>query len=155
MSNPAHHPPAGGQTATPAQGQGPARVSNIYALLGGAAAVRRLSERFYALMDELPEAARVRRLHPAMLAGCAERLFEYLSSWLGGPALCSARPRLARPCAIGSTECNEWLLCMRLALAEQVDDAGLRAALLQALGGMAETLIRESPHPPIQEEIQA
>lgn len=154
MPNPAHSP-TGGRTAAPAQDPGPARVSNIYALLGGAAAVRRLSERFYALMDELPEAARVRRLHPTMLAGCADRLFEYLSSWLGGPALCSARPRPAHPCAVGSTECNEWLLCMRLALAEQVDEAGLRAALLQALGGMAETLIRESLPTSTPEETQA
>lgn len=132
----------------------PARSSNIYQLLGGAATIRRLADRFYQLMDELPEARRLRRLHRGRLEGSAKRLFEHLTGWLGGPALCSARP--GRPCleAVGSIECNEWQLCMRLALAEQIEDAELRAVLLQALNGMAEALIRESIASSTQQEPQ-
>lgn len=117
--------------------------SNIYTLLGGATAVRCLSDRFCELMDELPEAAGLRRLYPDRLTDCADSLFEFLSGWLGGPALCSAR-QPASPGPVAAAECHQWLLCMRLALAEQVDDAGLRAALLQALGGMAAALIGAS-----------
>lgn len=143
-----------GQATMPPSAPPPARSSNIYELLGGAAAVRDLADRLYALMDELPEAARVRRLHPDDLTGCAGRLFESLSGWLGGPALCTARPAPRPSGTIASVECNEWLLCMRLALAEQVDDAELRAALLQALQGMAEALIRESTVPSTHQELQ-
>ena len=134
----------GTQAVMSAQNPTSAKGSNIYQLLGGAVAIQRLVERFYALMDELPEASRVRRLHPAQLEGCADRLFECLSGWLGGPALCSARPVPSPSDSIGSIECHEWLLCMRLALAEQIKDAELRAALLQALSGMVEALMRES-----------
>jgi hemoglobin len=154
MSNSTDPARRDGQAAKPPGELPPASSSNIYELLGGAAAVRGLADRFYALMDELPEAARVRRLHPDELTGCADRLFEYLSGWLGGPALCTARQAPHHPCAIGSAECNEWLLCMRLALAEQVQDAELRAALLQALRGMAEALIRESTVPSTHQEPQ-
>ena len=75
----------------------PARSSNIYQLLGGAATIRRLADRFYQLMDELPEASRLRRLHRGRLEGSAKRLFEHLTGWLGGPALCSAQARQAMP----------------------------------------------------------
>lgn len=58
-----------------------------FELLGGAQGVRRLVERFYQLMDTLPEAARIRALHPADLAGSTDKLYKFLSGWLGGPAL--------------------------------------------------------------------
>ena len=40
-----------------------------YERLGGAAGIQRLAHRFYALMDELPEAYSVRRMHPEDLKG--------------------------------------------------------------------------------------
>lgn len=140
----AHQARPGGQPVRPPDELPPASSSNIYRLLGGAAAVRRLAERCYELMDELPEARHVRRLHPAALSRSAECLYECLSGWLGGPALCSARPGPSPLDPIGPTERNEWLLCMRLALAELVKDAELRAALLHALSPMAEALIRQT-----------
>lgn len=44
-----------------------------YAQLGGEAAVRARVQRFYALMDELPEAYTVRQMHPPTLAGSDTR----------------------------------------------------------------------------------
>ena len=62
-------------------------LATPYERLGGAAGVRRLVQRFYFLMDDLPEAYSVRKMHPSDLAGSEEKLFEFLSGWLGGPDL--------------------------------------------------------------------
>lgn len=58
-----------------------------YARLGGEQAVRRLVDRFYDLMETLPEARKIRDLHPADMAGSRDKLFKFLSGWLGGPSL--------------------------------------------------------------------
>jgi hemoglobin len=98
-------------------------------------------------MDELPEAYTVRCLHPESLAGSADSLFKYLSGWFGGPPLYineRGHPRLRMrhaPYAIGPVERDEWMLCMRQALTEQVADPSLRAAIEQAFTGMAEHMV--------------
>jgi hemoglobin len=118
-----------------------------YEAIGGAAAVRRLVDRFYQLMDELPEAYTVRRIHPESLAGSADSLFDFLSGWFGGPPLYSQKkghPRLRmrhRAYTIGPVERDEWMLCMTLALNEQVADAALREALVHTFAAMADHLV--------------
>jgi hemoglobin len=125
---------------------------SVYARLGGLPAIRRLVERFYALMDEWPEAYEARRLHPESLAGSVDSFVKFLSGWLGGPPLFvqeRGHPRLRMrhaPYAIGQTERDEWMLCMRHALAEQVEDAALRSVLEQAFGAMADHLINTGDH---------
>lgn len=122
-------------------------TDSVYARLGGAPAIRALVDRFYALMDELPEAYTVRRLHPESLAGSADSLFKYLSGWFGGPPLYireRGHPRLRMwhaPYAIGAVERDEWMLCMRHALDEQVADPTLREAVQRAFTGMAEHMV--------------
>ena len=59
----------------------------FYDYIGGEDTVRRLVDRFYELMDTLPEAYGIRKLHPADLSGSNQKLFMYLSGWLGGPQL--------------------------------------------------------------------
>lgn len=114
-----------------------------YQRLGGDAALRRLVSRFYELMDTLPEAYGIRKLHQADLASAEEKLFDFLSGWLGGPQRYVEKyghPRLrARhlPFAIASDEAQQWMLCMRQAMAEVVDDAELRAGLDKALNDLA------------------
>jgi hemoglobin len=109
--------------------------------------VRRLVQRFYELMDSLPEAAGIRRLHPASLAGSEDSLFKFLSGWFGGPPLYQrerGHPRLRmrhHPFAIGAAERDQWLLCMGRALDEQLPDAELRALVRRAFEGMAEHMI--------------
>ena len=112
---------------------------SYYERLGGEAGVRRLVDRFYDLMDTLPEAAVIRALHPADLAGSREKLFMFLSGWLGGPPLYIEKhghPRLrARhlPFPIGEAEGNAWMLCMERALSEFEVDSMLRDQLLHSL----------------------
>ena len=122
-------------------------TGSVYARLGGAPAIRALVDRFYALMDELPEAWTVPQLHPESLAGSADSLFKFLSGWFGGPPLYireRGHPRLRMrhaPYAIGTVERDEWMLCMRQALAEQVADPALREAVGRAFAGMAEHMV--------------
>jgi len=125
----------------------PAATDSVYARLGGAPAIHALVERFYGLMDELPEAYTVRQLHPDSLAGSADSLFKFLSGWFGGPPLYISErghPRLRMrhaPYAIGPVVRDEWLMCMRQALAEQVADEALRVALIRAFTDMAEHMV--------------
>jgi hemoglobin len=87
-------------------------------------------------MDELPEAYTVRRLHPDSLAGSADSLFKFLSGCFGR---CTSASAATRGCACDmpltrsdSAERDEWLLCMRQALEEQVADEALRAGVMRA-----------------------
>jgi hemoglobin len=109
-----------------------------YARLGGDGAVRALVDRFYDLMDLEPGYAQLRAVHGNDLAHARDKLYWFLSGWLGGPSLYIERfghPRLrARhlPFAIGSVERDQWLACMSQALVEQGVDEDLRLRLVQA-----------------------
>lgn len=122
----------------------------VYERIGGADGVRALVDRFYQLMDELPEAWRVRRLHPESLAGSADSLYKFLSGWFGGPPLYVAErghPRLRMrhlPYAIGPAERDEWMSCMRQALAEQLPDDRLRALVDRAFADMADHMVNSA-----------
>ncbi len=117
--------------------------TTLYAAVGGEDGVRRLVERFYALMDTLPEAKAARAIHPPSLEGSAQKLFEYLSGWLGGPPLYVTKyghPRLrARHlhAPIGQPEIAAWLLCFETALAEVVPDEAVREAMLPQVRQLA------------------
>jgi hemoglobin len=95
-----------------------------YELIGGAEGVRRLVDRFYDLMDTLPEAGRVRAMHGKDLTPMREKLSDFLSGWFGGPQLYFQRPDAKcmgsahAAFAIGPRERDEWMLCMRQALEE-------------------------------------
>ena len=115
-----------------------------YEQFGGEDAIRRLVHRFYELMDTLPEAWDIRQMHPENLSGSENKLFMYLSGWLGGPALYEqafGHPRLrARhmPFSIGNAERDQWLLCMRQALDECIPGSPLRERILEAIVGLAD-----------------
>ncbi len=124
-----------------------------YEGLGGADAVRLLVDRFYDLMDELPETHGLRQLHPADLTGSRQSLFEFLSGWFGGPPLYiekKGHPRLRMrhmPFAIGPGERDQWMLCMRTALDEQVGDKALHQGVLIAFVQMADHMVNVAPPP--------
>lgn len=117
-----------------------------YERLGGESVVRQLTDRFYDLMDELPEARTVRALHPESLSGSREKFFEFLSGWLGGPQRYVERhghPRLRMrhmPFAIDEHAARAWMTCMIRALDEIVTDPLLRENLRGAFQRMADHL---------------
>ena len=97
-----------------------------YLLIGGEAGVRQLVNRFYDLMDsETIWQTPLRDLHPADLANARERLFLFLSGWLGGPDLYVQQfghPRLRSRHAsfpIDDTARDQWMACMLRAMDEQ------------------------------------
>ena len=96
-----------------------------YELIGGEAKLREMVERFYFLMDTEPALEGIRKLHQPKLDGAVEKLFMFLSGWLGGPQLYAEKfghPMLrARhlPFAIGTSERDQWMAGMSLAM-EQV-----------------------------------
>jgi hemoglobin len=109
-----------------------------YQLLGGDAKVRELVERFYDLMEFEPQYARLRAVHGSSLESAREKLYMFLSGWLGGPSLYIDRyghPMLrARhlPFAIGEVERDQWMACMLQAMEETEVPQDLKAALEQA-----------------------
>ena len=115
-----------------------------YELAGGDAGVRALVDAFYDRMDLEEAFAGIRRLHPPSLDGSRDKLYWYLSGWLGGPSMYVERfghPRLrARhlPFPIAESERDQWLACMRLAMeAVQMRD-DLAEALMKAFFGTAD-----------------
>ena len=110
-----------------------------YQRLGGDAKVRELVERFYDLMELEPGYAQLRKVHGSSLASAREKLYLFLSGWLGGPSLYTDRyghPMLrARhlPFAIGTTERDQWMACMLQAMEETEVAQDLRQALGEAL----------------------
>lgn len=113
-------------------------------MLGGEAAVRQLVDRFYDLMDELPEAWELRKIHPRDSQDSRDKLFKFLSGWLGGPQLYVqeyGHPRLrARhlPFPVDTQMRDQWLMCMDQALDEQLDDELLKAQLKSSFAKVAD-----------------
>lgn len=109
-----------------------------YGLLGGDAAVRALVECFYDLMDLEPAYRELRAVHAPDLSHAREKLYLFLSGWLGGPSLYVERyghPMLRRrhlPFAIGTRERDQWMACMTQAMVELGVGEPLRQRLLQA-----------------------
>jgi len=113
-------------------------MQSPYGRMGGDAKVRELVTRFYDLMDREPSYAGIRKLHKPDLSEAREKLYLFLSGWLGGPPLYAERhghPMLrARhlPFSIGAAERDLWLQCMSRAMEETGVESGLRAELHQA-----------------------
>lgn len=107
-----------------------------YFLIGGELAVGRLCDRFYELMDTVPQFAALRAMHPADLQSSRDKLFMFLSGWFGGPDLFVEKfghPRLRQrhmPFAIGEAERDQWVACMVLAMEGIGVEPALRDKLL-------------------------
>ncbi len=103
-----------------------------YQRVGGEEGVRRLVDRFYDLMEGHEN---IRKLHPESLADSREKLFLFLSGWLGGPQLYVEKfghPMLRRrhlPFSIGEAERDAWMACMKQAMI----DVGIEGILYEQL----------------------
>lgn len=97
---------------------------SIYLKIGGRETITKIVDRFYILMDILPEAKDIRQQHKADLSEANSKLNLFLTGWLGGPPLYIEKyghPRLrARhlPFTIGMKERDQWLTCMFQSLDE-------------------------------------
>jgi hemoglobin len=114
------------------------KPQTAYDIIGGESGVRELVDRFYDYMDEQEDAAGIRQLHAKSLKGSREKLFLFLSGWLGGPDLYIEKyghPMLRRrhlPFSIGMAERDQWMLCMKKALADMQLDSQVEKQLIQA-----------------------
>ncbi|HUH49105.1 MAG TPA: group II truncated hemoglobin [Mycoplana sp.] len=133
----------------PVQNEKQEATITLYDAVGGDAAVRALTGRFYALMDTLPEAAACRAIHPAALADSEAKFYEYLTGWLGGPPLYTDKrghPMLRRRhfvAPIGEAERDGWLLCFTRALEETVASQQLRAIILEPVTRLAHHMVNQ------------
>ena len=114
-----------------------------YEELGGADAVRRVVDDFYDRIDA--ESPSLRAMLPRDDTTSREKLFEFLSGWLGGPRLYEEKrghPRLRMrhlPFDIGRPEADEWMRCMEAALADV--DEPLQSYLVVRLRESADWMI--------------
>jgi hemoglobin len=112
-----------------------------YLAVGGEEGVRSLVETFYDIIEaESPE---LRAMLPVRTTGSREKLYEYLSGWLGGPPLYEAKrghPQLRRrhlPFPIGVPQAEEWMRCMRKALDQTETTGPIRLFLEEKLEPLA------------------
>ena len=86
---------------------------------GGLEGLRKLVDRFYQAMDELPEAKAIRAMHPRDLTVARDKLTLFLSGWLGGEKLFSKTygpiiiPVAHAHLDIDEPERDAWLACMQ------------------------------------------
>lgn len=115
-----------------------------YQALGGEAMLRLLVDRFYNVMDSDPVAHDIRVMHLGDLEPIQEKLFMFLSGWLGGPNLYMEKfghPRLrARhlPFPINQAASDQWMYCMEKAFEGLAVDPDLKAKLIAALRNTAD-----------------
>ncbi|AFJ01194.1 Hemoglobin-like protein HbO [Methylophaga frappieri] len=97
-------------------------IATPYERIGGEEGVRQLVRYFYQIMSDTPQTSLVRQMHPTQIQSSEDKLFWFLSGWMGGPQLYVEKfghPRLrARhlPFSIGIEERDQWLYCMAQAL---------------------------------------
>ena len=109
-----------------------------YGRLGGEKTLRELVDRFYDLMDSRPDTVELRKIHAPDLSDARNKLFMFLSGWLGGPSLYIEKyghPRLRQrhmPFKIGERERDQWMLCMNQAMQDMNLDDGLKKELYAA-----------------------
>jgi hemoglobin len=124
-----------------------------YERIGSEEGLWKLVNTFYDNMERLPEARTIRELHAKDLRSAREKLFMFLSGWLGGPDRYIAafgHPRLrARhlPFPIGVAERDQWLMCMRKVLDEMPIDAAFREQLIMAFTQTANHMMNQEQAP--------
>jgi hemoglobin len=106
--------------------------------------IRRLVDCFYDVMEQLPEAQMIRKMHPADLSSSRDKLTRFLCGWLGGPRYYMEKygsiniPQAHKHFKIGEQERDAWLLCMDKAVAQQPYKPTFKVYLMQQLSIPAE-----------------
>jgi hemoglobin len=121
-----------------------------YQAAGGIDGLRRLVDDFYRLMDQLPEAAALRRMHPQRLDASRDKLACFLSGWLGGPRLFSEKygaisiPAFHAQWPIDQAGSEAWLNCMAQAIELQGYTSEFAEYLLTQLRVPAQRIVQAS-----------
>ena len=119
-------------------------------LVGGAAVVRRVVDRFYDLMDEQPAYAELRALHAPDLTPMRESLSGFLTGWLGGPrdwfaahpGVCVMSAHAKIP--VDRATAAQWCEAMARALADAGVDPDLAAQINTAFSRMSQGMRRDA-----------
>ncbi|MGK5081382.1 group II truncated hemoglobin [Janthinobacterium sp. HLX7-2] len=115
-----------------------APATTLYETIGGAPVLRQMVDRFYDLMELEAEFAGIRVMHPPATDGSRDKLYFFLTGWMGGPDLYIEKfghPRLrARhlPYAIGTSERDQWLRAMAWAMEDTGIEESLRVRLMES-----------------------
>lgn len=124
----------------------------MYHRMGGIEVIDKLVNDFYEIMSTDPLAEEVFATHRGLeIRASAEKLKFFLSGWTGGPQLYLKKyghPRLRMrhfPFKIGPKEADQWLYCMRKALAKSPIAPGEQEELLTAFGQLTQMLRNQDP----------
>lgn len=121
------------------------KTKNPYQLLGEET-IRQIANTFYDVMDELPQAEEINKMHSVHKGDIKQKLYEYLVGWLGGPPLyyeqtgtiCLTKPH--KKYNIGEKERDDWLLCWHEALERVGVDADVKLMLKEPVFYLANTV---------------
>jgi hemoglobin len=115
-----------------------------YAQIGGAPAIDKIVEEFFARMEVSQEARTVREMHADDLAKTKAVMKRYFGELLGGPMPFSeskGHPALRdrhASFAIGPQERDAWMKCMREALESVIPDQAIRQQIEQRFNQLAD-----------------
>ncbi|STZ76919.1 group II truncated hemoglobin [Bergeriella denitrificans] len=142
-------------------------MTTLYDLLGAEQGVGDIVTRFYDLMDLEPKYAELRQTHGETLDYARDRLYKFLSGWLGGPPLyeeAHGHPRLRQrhmPFQVDMQTRNQWIACFAQALSELAVEKNYAEAMLIRLFALGDWMRNQHepdfppPQPPMMGEPEA
>lgn len=122
------------------------KADNSYKAAGELPGIIKLVDAFYDFMEEVPEAKKIRNMHPEDLSETRKKLAYFLSGWLGGPKLYAEHfgkinlPEAHRHLSIGLEERDAWIMCMQKAVNIQSYEDSFKIYLIEQLRVPAERI---------------
>lgn len=125
-------------------------ATSPYERIGGIAVLRRITERFYDLMDTDPAYRSLREMHAPDLGPMRESLPNFLAGWAGGPRQWfeenpgKCMMSMHKPFAITRETGGQWADAMTRAIADIApDDREIADGLADVLSRMARGMARD------------
>ncbi|MGX9461439.1 group II truncated hemoglobin [Shewanella sp. A14] len=122
------------------------KQSNAYELIGGDKVIRAIAHDFYQQMQMRTETQTLLAIHSSPIQKSEQKLYEFLSGWLGGPQLYQQKyghPALrARHMSVAIDESmrDQWLLCMRTAIQKNIKKPEHQQVIIQAISTLADNM---------------